>query len=152
LDSAALRGALAQGYAPDGRTAIAYPAHFSSAAGMVSTVTDLLAFSFALDGDGMLNSASRTLAFTPTVAPGGDRLPYGLGWFTTRNRGHDVVWHYGYWTGNSSLIIKVPAQGITFVLLANSDGLSRPFRLGSGDLESSPFAVAFLDWLGRLTP
>jgi CubicO group peptidase (beta-lactamase class C family) len=149
LDSAALRSALAQGYSSDGTTAIAYPAHFSAAAGMISTVYDVLAFSVALDGDVLLNRASRTLAFTPTVTPAGNTLPYGLGWFTTRNRGHDLVWHYGYWTGNSSLIIKVPARGITFVLLANSDGLSRPFRLGSGDLESSPFAVAFLDWLER---
>ena len=149
LDSAALRSALAQGYAPDGKTTVEYPRLFSSAAGMVSTVTDMLNFSIAIDGDGLLKPASRARAFSPTVTVSGDTLPYGLGWFATRNRGYEVVWHYGYWTGNSSLIIKVPARRITFVLLANSDGLSRPFRLGRGELESSPFANAFLDWLGR---
>jgi CubicO group peptidase (beta-lactamase class C family) len=149
LDSATLRSALAQGYAPDGKAPVAYPTLFSSAAGMVSTVTDMLNFSIALDGDGLLKPASRARAFSPTVTARGDTLPYGLGWFTTRNRGYEVVWHYGYWNGNSSLIIKVPAQRISFVLLANSDGLSRPFRLGRGELESSPFANAFLDWLGR---
>ena len=149
LDSATLRSALAQGYAPDGKVPVAYPTLFSSAAGMVSTVTDMLTFGSALDGDGLLKPESRARALSPTVTARGDTLPYGLGWFTTRNRGYDVVWHYGYWTGNSSLIIKVPAQRITFVLLANSDGLSRPFRLGRGELESSPFANAFLDWLGR---
>ena len=60
-------------------------------------------------------------------------------------RGHTLVWHYGYWTGNSSLIIKEPSRGLTFVVLTNSDQLSAPFRLGAGDLMSSTVAQAFVD-------
>ncbi|MEO8452833.1 MAG: hypothetical protein ABI647_23795 [Gemmatimonadota bacterium] len=56
-----------------------------------------------------------------------------------------VIWHYGLWTANSSLIIKVPERELTFVVLANSDALSQPYQLGAGKLESSPWAREFLD-------
>ncbi len=45
----------------------------------------------------------------------------------------------------SSLIIKVPRRGLTFVVLANTDGLSAPYPLATGRLDSSPWARAFLD-------
>ena len=59
--------------------------------------------------------------------------------------GHTLVWHYGYWIGNSSLIIKEPSRGLTFVALTNSDQLSARFNLGTGDLMSSPVAQAFVN-------
>lgn len=121
----------------------------SASAGFISTVRDLLVYSMALDDATLLDDASRALAFTPVQTTGGGTSPYGLGWFSTMNRGTRVVWHYGYWIGNSSLIVRVPAQRATLVLLANSDGLCRRFSLGAGELESSPFAAAFLDWLGE---
>ena len=59
--------------------------------------------------------------------------------------GHTLVWHYGYWIGNSSLIIKEPSRGLTFVALTNSDQLSARFSLGLGDLMSSTVAQAFVN-------
>jgi hypothetical protein len=55
-----------------------------------------------------------------------------------------LIWHYGYWTCNSSLILKVPDRGITFIAMANTDNLSRPTDLGAGDVTSSPVGLAFL--------
>ena len=55
------------------------------------------------------------------------------------------MWHYGLWTAISSLIIKVPSRGLTFVVLANTDALSSPYPLAAGRLDSSPWARAFLD-------
>ena len=55
-----------------------------------------------------------------------------------------IVWHYGWWTAASALVIKVPSQQLTFVLLANSEGLSAPYPLGAGDLMVSPWARVFL--------
>jgi len=56
-----------------------------------------------------------------------------------------VVWHFGVvkdaW---SSLIVKVPSRDLTFILLANSDGLSAPFALENGDITTSVFARLFL--------
>ena len=55
------------------------------------------------------------------------------------------MWHYGLWTGNSSLIVKVPSRGMSFVVIANNDMLSRPTNLGAGDLMSSSIAKEFIN-------
>lgn len=44
----------------------------------------------------------------------------------------------------SALYLKVPRSHVSFILLANSDALSAPFRLGSGEVMQSPFAIAFV--------
>jgi CubicO group peptidase (beta-lactamase class C family) len=68
----------------------------------------------------------------------------GLGWFVQFYRGERVVWHFGSVPGYSALILKLPARRITFIVLANSDGLSAPFQLTSGDITKSLFATLFL--------
>jgi CubicO group peptidase (beta-lactamase class C family) len=77
----------AHGYAFDGRTPVEYPKHFVTAAGIVSTVGDVLRFSMALDGDKLLKSETRQLAFTPARTLSGKVLPYGMGWFIQQKRG-----------------------------------------------------------------
>jgi CubicO group peptidase (beta-lactamase class C family) len=125
--------------------ASAYPSSFGTAAGLVSTALDVARYSIAMDSDAFLKASTKALAYTPTIGTGGDTLPYGLGWFATRVSGVRVIWHYGYWTANSSLIIKVPSRGIAFVIMANSDMLSRPTNLGAGDLMSSSIAREFVN-------
>jgi hypothetical protein len=46
--------------------------------------------------------------------------------------------------GHSAIIIKAPNSGLTFIALANSDGLNAPFALESGDVTTSLFASLFL--------
>lgn len=157
LDPAAFAGAgkdaprylagMATGYGVDERmrpVPVAYPTSFSSAAGLVSTARDVARYSTALDAGMFLSAGTRARAYTPARGAGNRVLPYGLGWFISAVNGHTLVWHYGYWTGNSSLIIKEPGRGLTFVALTNSDQLSARFRLGSGDLMSSTVAQAFV--------
>lgn len=140
---------LAQGYEPDGATPVEYKRHFVTAAGLVSTVGDMVRFSAALDDGRLLPVEMQRLAYTPAVTSTGKRLPYGLGWFVQERHGVQVLWHYGWWVGDSSLMIKIPERKLTFVLLANSDGLSRKFDLGKdNDVRRSPFARAFLDAYG----
>ena len=148
LDAPAYIAAMATGYGVDngGRPVpVAYPTSFSSAAGLVSTARDVARYSTALDAGQFLSEATRTLAYTPATGAGNRLLPYGLGWFISAVSGHTLVWHYGYWTGNSSLIIKEPSRGVTFVVLTNSDQLSARFNLGAGDLLSSTVAQAFVN-------
>jgi len=138
---------LAQPYALDREfkfTKISYPSGFSTSAGLISTVLDMAKYDIAIDQNKFLTKETQQLAFTPTVSTRGESLPYGLGWFTTNYRGTKLLWHYGYWTGNSSFILKVPEQNITFIIMANSDNLSRPTDLGSGNALSSPVGMAFL--------
>jgi CubicO group peptidase (beta-lactamase class C family) len=138
---------LAQPYALDREfkvTKISYPQHFGTAAGLISTVLDMAKYDIAIDQNKFLTKETQQLAFTPAVSTKGESLPYGLGWFTQNYKGTKLVWHYGYWTGNSSFILKVPEQNITFIIMANSDNLSRPTDLGAGDALNSPAGMAFL--------
>ena len=138
---------LAQPYALDREfkiTKISYPQGFSTSAGLMSTVLDMAKYDIAIDQNKFLTKDTQQLAFTPAVSTNGESLPYGLGWFTQNYKGTKLLWHYGYWTGNSSFILKVPEQNITFIIMANSDNLSRPTDLGAGDALSSPVGMAFL--------
>ena len=138
---------LAQPYALDREnkiTKISYPQSFGVSAGLISTVLDMAKYDIAIDQNKFLTKETQQLAFTPTVSTKGESLPYGLGWFTTNYKGTKLLWHYGYWTGNSSFILKVPEQNTTFIIMANSDNLSRPTDLGVGNALSSPVGMAFL--------
>ncbi|MET0625866.1 MAG: serine hydrolase, partial [Pyrinomonadaceae bacterium] len=138
---------LAQPYALDREfkiAKIAYPQGFSTSAGLMSTVLDMAKYDIAVDRNKFLTKETQQLAFTPTRSTKGVELPYGLGWFTQNYKGTRLLWHYGYWTGNSSFILKVPERNLTFIIMANSDNLSRPTDLGSGDALTSPVGMAFL--------
>ena len=45
---------------------------------------------------------------------------------------------------SSSLTITVPGRGLTLILLANSNGLVKPFDLAAGDITVSPYTKLFL--------
>jgi CubicO group peptidase (beta-lactamase class C family) len=117
----------------------------NAAGGLVSTVRDLARLQAAVDSDLLLRDDTRALAWTPVVSSHGVAAPMGLGWFVQGYRGERLVWHFGLVpNAYSSLILKLPARHLTFILLANSDGLSAPFQLGSGDVTRSLFATLFL--------
>jgi hypothetical protein len=60
------------------------------------------------------------------------------------------VWQFGVGdNASSSLMLTVPGRGITLILLANSQGLTRPYPLAQGDVTVSPFARIFLSLFVR---
>ena len=147
LDRPAFEANMARGYTYTlgGFNPTQYPTYFGGAAGLTSSALDVASFSMAIDRDALLQPATKALAYTPVTSPSGQVFPYGLGWFATDYKGVRIIWHYGLWVANSSLIIKVPDRDLTFVVLANTDGLSSPYPLGSGRLDTSPWARVFLD-------
>ena len=123
-----------------------YPTELSSSAGIISTVRDLAKFDVAMDRNLIVTEASKELMFTQNISNSGDPLPYGLGWFVQILEDKKLVWHYGLAPkAYSSLMLKVPEEELTLILLANSDGASAPFRLSAGNVLRSPFATAFLN-------
>jgi CubicO group peptidase (beta-lactamase class C family) len=122
------------------------PITMSAANGLVSTVRDLARLDAMLDSNGFLKQESLDLAWNPVVIPStGFVSPMGLGWFVQSHRGQRVVWHFGnVGSAYSSLLLKLPDQKITFILLANSDGLSATFQLPAGNVTKSLFATLFL--------
>jgi CubicO group peptidase (beta-lactamase class C family) len=137
---------LARPYALDRSFAIgegSYPVLFSPASGLLSSVSDLARFDIALDDGRLLSESARAQMFTPAVAPAGRELPYGLGWFSQTHAGTRLVWHYGWNPPTASaLYLKLPDEGLTFIALANTDALSRPFDLGRDDTSVLDSAAA----------
>jgi hypothetical protein len=87
--------------------------------------------------------------FTPARAPDGKDLPYALGWFVETIAGRKVCWHYGWFPPTvSALYVKVPDAGLSFVLLANNDRLSRGMAWSREGVRASPFARAFIEAFG----
>ena len=124
----------------------------SATAGLVTTVRDLAKFEGAIvpvpDSEiqtGLLLQETLDVAWTPAANRAGLAAPMGLGWFVQQYRGQRVVWHFGNVpNAYSSLVIRVPAYDLTFILLANSDRLTGPYQLQQGDVTKSPFAALLL--------
>ena len=144
FDTTRLKQNTAQGYGSNGIQAVDYPKGFSTAAGLTSNIDDMLKFAAAFDGSILLTDHLKAKVFSPMISNDGKTLPYGLGWFIQQREGININWHYGYWVGMSSLIIRIPEKKISFVLMANSDMLSASYPLGNGDIWVSPYAREFL--------
>lgn len=116
-------------------------------AGIVSTVEDLARYDVALDTGVIAPEALRRKLFTPAKSPDGKDLPYAYGWYVQDYRGEKLYWHSGWdeEAGFSALYLKVPSRRLTLILLANGEGLWWGNPLDRAEVESSPFARAFLD-------
>lgn len=118
----------------------------NAGAGLVFSAYDLLLFDKALNQNLLVSKKSKKKMFTPVVLADNKISPYGYGWFIQNYNGYPLVWHYGLQPeAYSALYLKIPEKNITLILLANSQDLSAPFDLGTGDVLKSDFAKAFLD-------
>lgn len=117
----------------------------SATGGLVTTARDLAKLDSWLDRRDLLLDETLAVAWRPAADRNGTPSPMGLGWFVQYYKGERVVWHFGFVpNAYSSLILKLPDRKLTFILLANSDGLSAPFQLPAGDVTRSVFAALFL--------
>lgn len=116
-----------------------------AAGGVVTTVLDLARFDVALDQGVLLPAASRAAMMAPTRSGDGEALPYGLGWYVQEDQGHTLVWHSGWWEdAYSALYLKIPTLDLSFILLANSEGIWWNNPLDRAEVRRSEFAQAFL--------
>ncbi|MCG8490840.1 MAG: beta-lactamase family protein [Sneathiellales bacterium] len=122
-----------------------YQDYFGSSAGIIASIADYAGYIAGLRSGKLLPEKQLNLLFTPTRSTKGYSLPYALGWFVETINGETIVWHYGYWSSVSTLVLIVPQQDLVFLAFANTDALSRGFNLGKGRVSSSPLAAAFID-------
>jgi CubicO group peptidase (beta-lactamase class C family) len=117
----------------------------TASAGLISTVDDLAKFDLALRDGLIVRDDMLAASWRNPVSGNGDPLPHAIGWFAQTYNGELIVWQFGVDdNASSSLILKVPARGLTLIMLANSDRLAKPFSLAAGDVTVSPFALQFL--------
>jgi CubicO group peptidase (beta-lactamase class C family) len=134
---------------PGQASPIQHPAvTLTTASGVVSTVRDLAQFDLALKQGLLVTPEMLALAWSTPAVPGFQGVPHGLGWFVQSYNGQPVVWQFGVSEASSSFWISLPSRRLTMILLANSDGLVKPFVLTPGDVLASPFARVFLGLLG----
>ena len=117
--------------------------------GLVTTVRDLAKFDLALKQDILLERGTLDHAWSAPSA-NGEPLPHGIGWFVQTYNGEKVVWQFGMAeNASSSLMITLPARGLTLIVMANSDGLVKLYSPTNGDVTLSPFARLFLNLFVR---
>ncbi|UOY07593.1 beta-lactamase family protein [Muricauda sp. SCSIO 64092] len=112
----------------------------SASAGIVSNPRDMAKFSKALDDNVLLDETSKLGMYTPFAS----HLPYGHGIFSQVFNGKKVLWAYGQYDSYSSLLLKVPEDHLSLIILANNNLMSDPARLIYGDGLSSLFTQSFL--------
>jgi CubicO group peptidase (beta-lactamase class C family) len=147
-------GLLATPYAVDAQrrsSATQYSVEtLTPASGMISTVRDLAQFDLALRKGVLVRTETLALAWRAPVGRDRQPLPHGLGWFVQGYNGETVVWQFGVGdNSSSSMMVTLPARGLTLIMVANSQGLVRPFPLASGDVTVSPFGKLFLGLFAR---
>ncbi len=118
------------------------PIGANAATGVITTVQDLQLFDKALRDYVLLTRDSLTTAWTQSPGPSSVT---GLGWFVQNYNGEPLVWQFDLTKdAASSMVVKLPNRDVTFIVLANSDGLTAPFGLAAGDATASPFVKLFL--------
>ena len=89
---------------------------------MFSTVEDLWKFNLALDANVLLPDSLQAEAFLPGSAEWKNDENYGFGWRMNKNY-PDVFFHYGWWKGYRSAIIRDVRHHRFLVILTNTTTL-----------------------------
>ncbi|GAC13609.1 serine hydrolase domain-containing protein [Aliiglaciecola lipolytica] len=117
-----------------------------AAGGVISSVLDLAKFDIALEQNELISSSSKKQMMKAFTREDGASLEYGLGWFIQQHNGKKLVWHSGWWENAfSSLYLKIPDEKLTFIILANSEGIWWHNPLDKAQVHNSAFAQAFLN-------
>jgi CubicO group peptidase (beta-lactamase class C family) len=142
-------GRLAKGYRTNGRSrptpSTVAPSSLTASTGAVSTARDLADFQVALDRGVLVDADTLRTAWTRPMLHDGRLSPHALGWFAQVVDGQLLIWQFGVIRNTySSLLLTLPQQRTTLILLANSDGLVDASALAKGDISASPFARLFV--------
>jgi CubicO group peptidase (beta-lactamase class C family) len=119
------------------------PTRLSAASGVISSARDLALFNTYLEAGALLYPPHVAASWTQAQI-NGVPVQTGLGWFVVNYKNEPLIWQFGQANGHSGLVMRLPARGVTFIALANSDGLTAPYNLQDGDITASPFAALFL--------
>jgi CubicO group peptidase (beta-lactamase class C family) len=153
---AAILQRLATPYAVDAqKRAIAFTysaTTITPSSGLITTADDYAQFDLEVRSGRFVLPDTLAGAWKNQTDTNGKLLPHGLGWFVQAYGSDKVVWQFGSGGdtgGSSSMVITLPARGLTLIMLANSTGLAKTFSLEKGDVTTSPFARVFLSLFAK---
>lgn len=89
------------------------------AGSIVSTVTDLIKWNAALNGDTFLKPESKKQIWTQFVFNNGEKSPYGFGWRISDFRGQHLIGHTGQTAGFGAANFRYTDAGINVIVLTN---------------------------------
>lgn len=129
---------------------------FRAAAGIIANPRAIAAFDMAFDTGGLLFGPDEPQlgegAFleefaTEPIGPLGD---YRFGWFLEDWDGKRLMWHSG-WNERqySALYLKVPAQRLTLIVMANTEAIWWGNSLVKAEVIESPIARRFLETFAK---
>jgi D-alanyl-D-alanine carboxypeptidase len=113
------------------------PTQTFAAGALVSTVTDLAKWDEALCTERVLKRSILEQMWTPATLRGGETANYGFGWRIDTVNGHRRISHGGAIRGFSTQISRFVDDGLTVIVLANSDN-------GKADVLAAAIAERFL--------
>jgi CubicO group peptidase (beta-lactamase class C family) len=87
--------------------------------GIYSTAKDLFKWDQGLYSGIILNTDTLALAFKAMGKPSHFKHNYGYGWRMFDYKEQKVFYHAGWWQGFKSLLIRVPEQKLTILVLKN---------------------------------
>lgn len=119
----------------------------NASSGIIASAKMLAHYSIALDEGKILPPQLREIMWTPAKDKMGNDLPYAYGWYVQQWEGHKLVWHSGWWPdAYASLLLKAPDDGLTLVVLGNTDGVRHEIdSLTGAHIERNPLALKFLE-------
>ncbi len=116
---------------------------FRAAAGIKASARQLAQFDRALEERALLPGGWYERIFEAPIAS--DNGDYRWGWFVQDWSGHRLAWHSGWDPGRySAMYLKVPEQGQTLIVLANTEAIWWGNSAARAEIETSPIAQAFL--------
>ncbi len=116
---------------------------FRASAGIKASVKQLAQFDMALDEGKLLPVGWYDRIFSAPVSEGPGN--YRWGWFVQNWKGHKLVWHSGWDPDRySAMYLKLPEEGLTLILLANTEAIWWHNSLARAEIETSPVAANFL--------
>jgi CubicO group peptidase (beta-lactamase class C family) len=86
-----------------------------------ASARDMARWDAALWENRLVKPETLELAFTGGGITGGGRSDYGFGWVVRIKDGKKGVWHNGGWAGTRTMIARGLTNGITAVVLCNSE-------------------------------
>lgn len=86
-----------------------------------TTAEDLLKWSVVLDKKEILSPASYNEAYRSYSFEKPGKRNYGLGWrlINSGDSTRKIIYHNGWWHGNNSIFVRIPAEGITIIVQNN---------------------------------